>query len=375
MKINSSFDGGNIICLDCSSPENITLEIEKDNNSNFFQWFFFRLSEGKNQTCNIKILNAGSASYPMGWEHYRVVASYDRQDWFRIPTNFDGNILSFLHRPERDSVYYAYFPPYSTEMHHNLISKCLNSTVASLDVLGTTLDDRDIDLLRIGTSTKDKLNLWAIARQHPGETMAEWWMEGFLGRLLDRKDPVSEALLEKANFYVVPNMNPDGSFRGHLRTNSAGINLNREWQKPSLEQSPEVFYVRQQMEQTGVDFCLDVHGDEAIPYNFIVGPEGIPSFSKRQAKLLKKFKLALLHANSDFQLEEGYPQNQPGQANLNIGANWIAERFGCLSMTLEQPFKDLGNEPLQRQGWSPARCMKLGESCLDAIYNVIDRLR
>ena len=59
----------------------------------------------------------------------------------------------------------------------------------------------------------------------------------------------------------------------------------------------------------------------------------------------------------------------------NIGANWIAERFGCLSMTLEQPFKDLGNEPLQRQGWSAAHCMKLGESCLNAIYNVIDKLR
>ena len=78
MKISSSFDGGNIICLDCSSPENITLEIEKDNNSDFFQWFFFRLSEGKDETCNIRILNAGSASYPKGWEHYRVVASYDR---------------------------------------------------------------------------------------------------------------------------------------------------------------------------------------------------------------------------------------------------------------------------------------------------------
>lgn len=35
-------------------------------------------------------------------------------------------------------------------------------------------------------------------------------------------------------------MNPDGSWRGHLRTNAAGANLNREWAKPSLETSPEV---------------------------------------------------------------------------------------------------------------------------------------
>ena len=34
--------------------------------------------------------------------------------------------------------------------------------------------------------------------------------------------------------YIVPNMNPDGSRRGHLRTNAAGSNLNREWKNPTM---------------------------------------------------------------------------------------------------------------------------------------------
>lgn len=38
----------------------------------------------------------------------------------------------------------------------------------------------------------------------------------------------------------MPNVNPDGSIRGHLRTNAVGANLNREWKEPSLERSPEV---------------------------------------------------------------------------------------------------------------------------------------
>ena len=38
----------------------------------------------------------------------------------------------------------------------------------------------------------------------------------------------------------IPNMNPDGSYRGHLRTNASGANLNREWKEPTLEKSPEV---------------------------------------------------------------------------------------------------------------------------------------
>ena len=87
------------------------------------------------------------------------------------------------------------------------------------------------------------LQVWLYARQHPGETMAEWWMEGALERLLDEVDPVTRRLREKATFHVVPNMNPDGSKRGHLRTNAAGVNLNREWHAPSAEKSPEVLHV------------------------------------------------------------------------------------------------------------------------------------
>ena len=47
----------------------------------------------------------------------------------------------------------------------------------------------------------------------------------------------------------VPNMNPDGTWRGHLRTNAAGANLNREWDSPTPEHSPEVFYVRNKMDE------------------------------------------------------------------------------------------------------------------------------
>ena len=375
MKISSAFDGGNIVCLECSAPSDIRLEIRRDKDSEFFQWFHFRLSGGKGQDCALKIINAGAAAYPKGWENYRAVASYDRADWFRVATDFDGKILTIRHRPERDSVYYAYFAPYSMERHHDLVAASLKSPRAALEVLGDTLDGQEIDLLTIGEPAPEKRQLWAIARQHPGETMAEWWMEGFLARLLDGDDPVARAMLEKAAFYVVPNMNPDGSRRGHLRTNAAGVNLNREWQQPSQEKSPEVYWVRRRMEETGVDFCLDVHGDEAIPHNFIAGPEGVPSFSKRQKKLLAAFKSALLRANPDFQTEHGYPANKPGKANLKIGANWIAERFGCLAMTLEMPFKDVADGSEQRQGWSPARCRALGRSNLDAIHAVLDELR
>lgn len=41
--------------------------------------------------------------------------------------------------------------------------------------------------------------------------MAEWFIEGLLGRLLDSQDPTARTFIDSATFPIVPNMNPDGS--------------------------------------------------------------------------------------------------------------------------------------------------------------------
>jgi murein tripeptide amidase MpaA len=232
-----------------------------------------------------------------------------------------------------------------------------------------------MDLIRVGEPAADKHTCWITAAQHPGEPMAAWFIEGLLHRLLDGDDGVSSALRESAVFYVVPDMNPDGRVQGRLRTNAAAMDLNRSWQHPDVQQSPEVACVRVRMEQTGVDFYLDVHGDETIPYCFIVNSDSIPSMTQRLIELRVRFEHALQAANPDFQMEHGYPPEEPGSADLNIGANWVGERFGCLSITIEQPFKDPGNRPLTDAGWSPGRSKQLGASILVALATTLHDLR
>ncbi|WP_372932274.1 M14 family metallopeptidase, partial [Shewanella putrefaciens] len=220
-----------------------------------------------------------------------------------------------------------------------------------------------------------KRNIWITARQHPGETMAEWLVEGLINRLLDNDCPTAKSLLDKANFYIVPNMNPDGSVRGHLRTNAVGVNLNREWQSPSLEKSPEVYHVVNKMKQIGVDLFYDVHGDEGLPYVFLAGCEGVPTYSDRLAQLQADFSQALTLASADFQTQFGYAKDEPGQANLTVASNWVAQTFECLSNTLEMPFKDNNNLPDPFVGWSPERSIYLGEASLIAMLAVVDKLR
>ena len=373
LTIESDFDGGNIRCLAATSPDAIRLEIVPDAGAEFFQWFYFRLAAAAGKDCVLRIENAGGATYTDGWKGYRACASEDGEDWRRVSTDYDGTVLTIRHRPAGDAVRFAYFAPYPMARHDQLIARSGRSPLVIARRLGETLDGAPLDLLEVGGARAR--TCWVIGRQHPGETMAEWWMEGFLERLLDPADALARMLLEKARFFVVPNMNPDGSRRGHLRTNAAGVNLNRAWAAPSMETSPEVFLVGAEMARTGVDFCLDVHGDEALPYNFIAGPEGIPSYTDALARKLARFQAALMAANADFQTEHGYPPTPAGKADLRICANNVAETHGCLAMTLEMPFKDAANAPEPRYGWSPVRSHRLGRSCLEALAAVIDELR
>ena len=49
LHITSAFDGGNIIVHSANDPANIRLAIRPDNASDFFQWFYFRVSGAKDQ--------------------------------------------------------------------------------------------------------------------------------------------------------------------------------------------------------------------------------------------------------------------------------------------------------------------------------------
>jgi len=370
LNISAAFDSGNIrvVAIDGDRAD---LEIVRDNSSDFYQWFHFRVTGAKGRPVELRILNGAGAAYPLGWEDYRACLSYDREEWVRTDTSYEGGVLTIRLTPESENAWLAYFAPYTMERHHDLVAAASTASGVEYRSLGRTLDGQEMDYLKVG---EGPVQVWLYARQHPGETMAEWWMEGAIERLLDEADPVARVLRRRATFHIVPNMNPDGSRRGHLRTNAVGTNLNREWHAPSAERSPEVLCVRDEMDRTGVDFAMDVHGDEAIPANFLAGFEGIPGWNEGQQRLFDAFAEALVRATPDFQTARGYEVAPPGQANMSMSTAQLAERFGAVSMTLEMPFKDNLDLPDEVYGWSPERCRLLARACLDALLAVLPEL-
>jgi len=398
ISVTDTFDSGNIECVDSASDDAVRLRIKPDpftelEKKSHMQWFAFRATVPSESptTVTYTIENAGDCSFAVAWKGAEVVASTDRQVWRRIPsTRYDeaAGALSWewTHRLGESAVYFAYFDTYSHERHLDLVARCMDASSVRVSSLGQTLDGRELDCVKVGSGP---LQAWVIHRQHPGESMASFFAEGLLNRLLGLStggatDGLTRKLLKQFTFHIVPNMNPDGATRGHLRVNAGGANLNREWastgdyEAPTLERSPEVYHTLAAMDATGVDIFVDVHGDEALPFGFIAGAEGLPIWGPRLRALQGAFVGSYARANPDMQAQFGYEPDKPMQGNLAICSNQVAQRFNCLGVTLEMPFKDSAAMPRDEPngaGFDGRRASMLGASLCDAIAHVASQLR
>jgi murein tripeptide amidase MpaA len=372
LSIDAGFDSGNIEVLGIDG-RTARLAIRRDSESEFFQWFHFRVAASAGEEIVLKLTGLNASAYPGGWPDYNACVSEDRDYWARAASSYDkdedGGTLTIRYLPASDICWFAYFAPFSMERHHDLVAETASCEGVDYVRLGTTLDGQSIDCLEMG---EGDVQVWLYARQHPGETQAEWWIEGALECLTDPADPVARALRAKCRIHVVPNCNPDGSRRGNLRTSAVGVNLNREWAEPTPEKSPEVLAILGRMDETGVDFAMDVHADEAIPAVFLAGFDGIPSWTQAQGDAYDRYERILDRRTPDFQTKLGYPKTAAGKANLAMSTNQLAERFGAVAMTLEMPYKDLVDFPEPEQGWSPERCKLLGRECMAALVEWLE---
>ena len=87
--------------------------------------------------------------------------------------------------------------------------------------MGRTILGHPINAFVVGDIGNCKGLVVAIARQHPGETVGSWLMEGFIKKLENSSSSYC--------WLVIPMLNIDGVMLGNNRTGLLGYDFNRNW--------------------------------------------------------------------------------------------------------------------------------------------------
>ena len=188
-------------------------------------------------------------------------------------------------------------------------------------------------------------------------------------RLADSEDPTVQKLFAAGiAFYCVPNINPDGTASGNLRANAAGIDLNRDWKHNVEPKSVEVAGLLKALEAEGVDFFLDLHGDEEHQYIWPVQPH--PDLVTPENAPLQE---ALDAYTRDRYAEYGpTPESDtPSPADSGMAVDYVAWKFKCPSLIIEFPFKDTIAADGTPDSLQAAGCMAYGRDCVDMIAEVM----
>lgn len=271
-----------------TQPDCAGTEHENGNRS----WFYFSVQgaiPGKLLKINVMNMNNQRKLYSQGMTPL-VQTLPGKNRWERVRNRpifeFADNqfTLSFTHRlldVRRATTYFTFCYPFSYNECQEMLQQLDESypDTAKLspssapgtvyyhrELLCHTLDGNRVDLLTVTNCSRmqgerearlpqlfpdtntprphcfsGKRVFFLSSRVHPGETPSSFVFNGFLNFILRRDDPRAHALRNMFVFKLIPMLNPDGVIRGHYRTDSRGVNLNRQYLHPSPELHPSIY--------------------------------------------------------------------------------------------------------------------------------------
>jgi len=331
--IDSNFDSGNIKLIK-KEDNKYFLEInddpyKKNIKKKYQYWFYFKVTNAKNKNNQYIIQNI--RTYFNDWCSFNVCYSYDNKIWKRCET-FVNDRLTWTKKSKHNTIWFAYYVPYTLKRKVKLMNKIKNNSNVSYKLLGKTNMKNDIDMITIGRG--DKI-IWIVARQHPGESIGSWILEGFLKKLLTNNNE----LKNKFTFKIVMMANPDGVYLGRWYLTKKGDNTNINWYKNS--RVLETKLIMNEMNKDNIHMILDIHGDEGSPKHFLT--------KGKKTKIYNRFNELLNKYNSNFQLEDYYDLETP-----NSKPRSTLDRYTHNGITLEGALKhkiknysSLEKEPLK----------------------------
>uniref|UniRef100_G3WF41 Cytosolic carboxypeptidase-like protein 5 n=1 Tax=Sarcophilus harrisii TaxID=9305 RepID=G3WF41_SARHA len=348
-------------------PDCAETEYENGNRS----WFYFSVRggiPGKLIKINIMNMNKQSKLYSQGMAPFvRTLPTRPRWERIRDRPTFEMTetqfVLSFVHRfveGRGATTFFAFCYPFSysdcqdllnqldqrfLESHPSLSSP-LDSIYYHRELLCNSLDGLRVDLLTVSschglrdereprleqlfpdTSTprpfcfSGKRIFFLSSRVHPGETPSSFVFNGFLDFILRPDDPRAQTLRRLFVFKLIPMLNPDGVVRGHYRTDSRGVNLNRQYLKPDAVLHPAIYGAKAVLLYHHVHSRLNPHTPSDQQPN--PPPSAQPGPLSELEKTDNLNNEADLGLSTDGENSESWTQTEP--ANQDPNSLWFLE--------------------------------------------------
>lgn len=261
-----------------------------------------------------------------------VAISADGRAWQSVATRAlpENRIQLDIEMPG-PRLFVARLEPYRISDLEKFLAEIRSRPQVAIEKIGRTIEGRELEIVRVGDPATPH-RVFIRARAHPWESGGNWVVQGLIKRMLG-DDADARAYRQRYCLYVLPMANKDGVARGHTRFNSAGWDLNRDWDKPApADLAPENHALEQWLAAMTTrgqrpDLGLDLHNDGSGKLH--ISRPDVPGLEKYLADMAR-FE-ALLRQHTWFtEGSTGSSFRNPG----TLGDGWF-ERFGIPSAVLE----------------------------------------
>jgi hypothetical protein len=299
--------------LDSPDKSKVFLRPRLDPRANRFQWFYADLTPHPH--AEYITIEVTRAYFPEAFDGHCVWQSFDGEEWFTVGSAFNWPHISF----ERLGKLVAYCAPYTSKERQRLLHALPNDDRVRI----SSAIQSSGPVISIGAGQKGLPHVLILARQHGGETPAEWFA-----------DELCRAALKSAHdlpfrLTVLPVVNYEGAIEGFMRTDARGLDLNRAWNSVP---PPAGLGVAHEL-LDGTTLFIDVHADEFAEVPFLVAAQGSDIDARVHGSL--EALLNAIQAKCQWQIRSKFVDAD----HRGISVNWAASTQNLPAFMLELPLR------------------------------------
>ena len=333
IKFDANFESGNINTVSTTDSVNFIVKTNEDIGG---RWFYFRISGVKNKYIKVTIANSDAN---------RPFYSYNNRDFQRFTGSESPQYNVFNKIFDEDTVYVAYYNPYTFSFLQERIDEWRQSEFVMIDTLGYSpknLPLQEIILTDRTEPDENKIRVWIHARTHPGETPSSFHFDGIVKTLLGNDEAV-QYYRKKFIFHLIPFVNPDGVFYGKSRTNFSNVDLEREWNKSDALTAKESLILKNRLKEINnekvVSVFLNLHSQASSYCTFwIHTPQSTSNYFYR-----REYQFANINVSDNQYFFQPDFRESNLQSYFPEGWLWNNYNDKVMALTYETPYDQYSN--------------------------------